>query len=843
MYLPMMSPTQLIQYLRFALDELTHRNGQFDFEALAQEIVRSRIASNIVTATGQVSAKGDQGRDAETYTSYLKQQLGPHTAFLAHVSDTMIAVCCTIQQEDLKDKFVKDAKKVMDSGAPIERIYAMCSAPVSVGVRHDIEAAAEAASGVPVELLDGKWIAEQLADNELIWIARRYLELSDAMMPLPEPSASEVDDYTELRARWRMAATPRPLPGDFHELRAGLRMAAEPGPCRADLPMWLNRMEQMLQPHIDPELRARVQYELAVGALIGQRDLRPMDDQVRTYFLEKVGWDHPLRLNDASVLLTYLYGMVASGRTTLLPDDLTTWHSALLTHLEGLLDEHPAPTRRAYLRFTIGCLKLQPNPQLIKIPNAPRDLPEIDVIRKEHDEKGIRGVDGLLDPSGAIKEWQTLLGELAPSGNLFPLEQLANTVSLMTGVLIDVNGWDELVTALDRALTTKSGMAAAAAQAFARAQKLMHLDRPLAAIQALHAAKVDWFAGDSLHETFDALMGLSRCYMELRLPMAAKQYALAACHLCVATDRDDVRDLFPTALTEVARVEFYSGRWLAAARAAVTALNAFGLHFVLTEDSEPSEDVTFVLQVLKTVVAAARDINPELTKAIRPLFADEQGALEILTEDTPTEDTDWWLEKGRELQLLDHPFSDAGVDRSHRFSALGLSWKMDAASDDYRSWAATERLAAAAAVLSVELADVDLCLLPGDVDINIRGAKVGLSTLDDETSLPSPKNGWTWNIELGESSSWLDDPDTVVKEITSVLLAILGERSLLPDDQLKDRVIAIYKRRGIGHVFVGAAYDRLLENAFEGIPGRGGLQWPRRGGLKWPHFASVVVCS
>src|SRR5664279_2684548 len=122
----MTSRTQLVQYLRFGLEELTHRNGQFEFEALAQEVIRSRIASNIVTATGQVSAKGDQGRDAETYISYLKQQLGPHTAFLARVTDRMIAVCCTIQREDLKDKFVKDAKKVVGSGAPIERIYAMC---------------------------------------------------------------------------------------------------------------------------------------------------------------------------------------------------------------------------------------------------------------------------------------------------------------------------------------------------------------------------------------------------------------------------------------------------------------------------------------------------------------------------------------------------------------------------------------------------------------------------------------------------------------------------------------------------------------------------------------------
>src|SRR3954454_18707828 len=108
----------LVQYLRFAPEELSARNGEYEFEALCQEVVRARIASNIVTATGPVSAKGDQGRDAETYVSYLRGELGPHSAFLARVSDKMAAVCCTLQRERLGEKFTSDARKVVESGAP-----------------------------------------------------------------------------------------------------------------------------------------------------------------------------------------------------------------------------------------------------------------------------------------------------------------------------------------------------------------------------------------------------------------------------------------------------------------------------------------------------------------------------------------------------------------------------------------------------------------------------------------------------------------------------------------------------------------------------------------------------
>jgi len=55
----------------------------------------------------------------------------------------------------------------------------------------------------------------------------------------------------------------------FYELRAGLRAATEPGPARPDLPLWLSRMERLLQPELDPDLVLRAHYELAVATLIG----------------------------------------------------------------------------------------------------------------------------------------------------------------------------------------------------------------------------------------------------------------------------------------------------------------------------------------------------------------------------------------------------------------------------------------------------------------------------------------------------------------------------------------------------------------------------------------------
>ena len=44
---------------------------RMNFERLAFELARLRVASNLLPATGPVQAGGDQGRDFESYRFYL----------------------------------------------------------------------------------------------------------------------------------------------------------------------------------------------------------------------------------------------------------------------------------------------------------------------------------------------------------------------------------------------------------------------------------------------------------------------------------------------------------------------------------------------------------------------------------------------------------------------------------------------------------------------------------------------------------------------------------------------------------------------------------------------------
>jgi hypothetical protein len=128
----------------------------------------------------------------------------------------------------------------------------------------------------------------------------------------------------------------------------GCARRRNPGVARPDLPLWLSRMERLLQPGLDEDLAIRARYELAVATLIGQRDLRPADHHVAALFADVAKWDHPFRLQDAQVLLTFLYGMVGAGRSGLRPAQLAQWHEALRARLDELVAEESLPTRRAY---------------------------------------------------------------------------------------------------------------------------------------------------------------------------------------------------------------------------------------------------------------------------------------------------------------------------------------------------------------------------------------------------------------------------------------------------------------------------------------------------------------
>src|SRR6185369_4490626 len=94
-------------------------------------------------------------------------------------------------------------------------------------------------------------------------------------------------------------------------------------------------------------------------------------------------------------------------------------------------------------------------------------------------------------------------------------------------------------------------------------------------------------------------------------------------------------------------------------------------------------------------------------------------------------------------QLSGMPFSDVGEVREVSWSALGLGWRV-AWKNDYETTIAAEQFIAILQIFLAELAEVDLCLLKTDVDIELA---ISLNGELDMTSLPS-NAGRKWGISL-----------------------------------------------------------------------------------------------
>ena len=148
--------------IRIALALLPGENGHHRFEDLCRQVALRRIASNILPATGPVSAGGDQGRDFETFRTYIPNSPPPAPGGAGPAPDA-IAFACTTQRDRLPAKFKSDIEAICTQGSPVDRIYVFSVAEVPVAMRHETEAWARERCGVEVTIIDGYGLAEMLA--------------------------------------------------------------------------------------------------------------------------------------------------------------------------------------------------------------------------------------------------------------------------------------------------------------------------------------------------------------------------------------------------------------------------------------------------------------------------------------------------------------------------------------------------------------------------------------------------------------------------------------------------------------------------------------------------------
>jgi hypothetical protein len=812
----MTTPEERRAFVRFQLQALGERNGHHEFEHICRRVAAARIASNLLPSTGPVSGGGDQGSDFETHPTELPEELGTHGVFLALTSGAPLAFVCTIQQTNLRAKLLADVSKTVEEKPSIERVHAFITGPLSKAQRSKAIREAQEDHGIELVVHDAVYLAEQLAEPDLFWVAKRYLDAPAELAPdEPEPSVSGAPAwYVTDRERWR-SREPLPTLGDVLDLKDGLRRATFHEHARHDLPFWLELMRPLADTAQPEAVRQRARYEVAVAILRGQQTLLPADELVRAYLAEAAGEESPERLQEASTLLLYATGAKARGQTTLGVEELAGAGERLRARVTELLGENPSPNRRARLLMTLGHLNVHLDPRAIVEPAEPEALPDMRGWVTEDEELAAPQIEQLL-PAEAFVDLDAAMGawmELARGLNgapLFPIDDLSSVLGMLAPALVDHPQWRELNALVDDALAGQAGQAAVAARCRDRAVSLRRAGRIREAIGELHRVRVDWWTGDTLRGAMLASILLADCYEQLGLHHAALQQALTVGFVAHTADTEQVQDLLPAALALAALAEYQTGAWIGACELTEISLMAAT---AFLEGGVPDREPFEALVVHGGMTAAAaQTMVPCALDAI--LAAQARCQLDVLLGGDPLDPE--LSRSGEELdelaraQLAGPPFADLAEEYVIRFAALGTSWTIRADGGDRLALRAAQRFAAGTQVLLVALADEDLCLMPCALDITIAVADTqAASSIAERTQWMPSGSGRRWRFELTPVDDPVDDPDPLADELLAVLMMVLADASLLPAGPYQEAIVRGFQE-GLGNkLFFGRPYDEL----------------------------------
>ncbi len=811
--------------IRFALNELTGRNGHHEFEELARHLARARIVTNVVPATGPVGAGGDQGRDLETFRTYLASELGAHGAFLARSSEDTIVFACTLQQDGLTTKIRADVDKIMGSGSKVDHIVAVVGGELPVGPRHQLQTDVQEAHGVTLDVLDSRAVAQELAQSDTFWIAARYLSLPAELAP-PAREDGSPEWYGELRDAWREREPVNTL-ADLLAIKSGLRRATFHLPERPDLPFWLGHMRLFLGDEFDDDLHWRARYEVAVATLRGTGDLTPADALAAEFVEHSCEADDPFELEDGSVLLMYCLGAFMRGKTTLTAECLAEWNDRLRHRVSGLLDTGPTPNRRAVLLQILGHLNMQPDAFRIEVtdepvPDVAHLVDEEGDLNLEMDDVGVSAEDVMVDVDAGMSLWLELTS-LFEQAALFPVERLADLLSILTPLIVDHPLYRALADAVDEQVEKTAGRAAAAARCRDRAIALRRSDKYVAALREFHRAKVGWWSGDSIRGSLLAMFLIADCYEQLGFLHAAKQSVLLAARVAANSNDDDLQDLFAQGVSIAAHMDYGLGSWFSSAAAAEAGLILHS-NLVSTLDLDDHR-VERMMYELMWIYLASRDLIPILATKVKHLLelAGMWNEVQGIIAETAPREADEWIDVVR-AQLFGEWMGDVKDEWRISFAGLGTTWTIIGANEPITA-RAIQRLAAAAEVLLAELASDDLALLNTDIHVS-----VALGATSGERAHPLPSNeGRHWKVLLtpwSDSVSGSEEPVRV--ELLAVLSSILAEASVLPVEQFMARIEEAFKR-GLSHkIGFGPLFDELLywiaHDGYEGL--RPGIALP-----------------
>lgn len=774
--------------IRFHLDQLKVQNKHHHFEDMTREFTRQRICRNILPATGPVGAGGDQGRDFETYTTYLDEKLViEDTELFEGVSkDGNIYFACSLTVK-IAPKIKSDIKSIFSHTQEKRPINYFCVEDISIAKRNELKEWCRNEYETELQIFDGQGLSENLSDPDIFWIAEQYLHIPSEIYPKP---TNDDEWYKKYREHW-VENNQQPYNfSDFHEIKYGLRKTTFNEKLKPDLPSWLNVIKKFL-PDGSGYIKSKVQYEICVAALRGQNNLNAYKNTVRDYFKNIEAIQDPAELTDIGVLLMYCSGAKHQNQFDIEASYLHDLSKKYMARINHFLEN----TKGANTK----CSLLENKARAFMLPHLMSEEPS-----RELDK--------------AFEYWQKLVDtvEQAP---LFPLEHFSDTLGVLTPMIGTDPRFLKITDRVDQLLADRVGGFIAAEKCRDRAVAFHDNGHLLLAIDHLHRAKINWFSAETLRETIVASRFIGQAYSELGLMYAAKYYLLSASFLAFHSEDDDVRDHISKSFFQTAEILYKSGEWLTFFSVMELALLSHHHYDPQPLDFDEHYSLVRVFHcgtIIRTLsqrfwLEASDNVEEKFSKW--PLDQKLREELTLLIEEqeensywkkTPIEDI--WSQI--EESLSGKPFNDVGTIRTINWKALGIEWEI-CFENNFELTRVAEEFVAVLQIISADFTMVDLQLLPVKVKINAylsKEDKIEVTERFDNKKLE-------WDVKLPRFKDNVPQKiDNHTQHTLAYALSVLGYCTTLNQEHFQQKIENSFENGLMSKTFYARPYPEMYKD-------------------------------
>jgi hypothetical protein len=310
---------------------------------------------------------------------------------------------------------------------------------------------------------------------------------------------------------------------------------------------------------------------------------------------------------------------------------------------------------------------------------------------------------------------------------------------------------------------------------------------------------------------------LSECYTDLGLHIAARYYAAGATYVALHSEDERVHRLLSKAGFALVQTFYGAGE---GTTFLLSLKQIVGMHLAVAQDPlnfARHPDLQRALVHAAIFIAVAHRLAPHLDDAITtavaswPLDKDEVNGLMAMAT---SHDSPWStmsvseIENTIERDLGRYPFSDIGDPREVSWSALGIRWTVRHTADKVTTLAALE-LVATLQIAQVELADVELLVIPTDVLIIVE---TGATAHPDLNQLPS-NDRLTWKVVLPAERPETEDLNTSFAENIAVVVSVIGQATALDFKPFRALIERSFERGLAYRVFSVRPARELMEFA------------------------------